>query len=156
MRITESWDGWGRKRPSEVDLFHILAQIGSPRAAFPAFEYLHVWRIHNLSEKLCPCSVTLTVKRHLGGSSCVSICAHRFWFCHWAPLKSIQIWLLYTLSSGIYKLHDICLSLLFSRLNSTNSLSLSSYMNCSCPSVISVALHWVLSSSFISLLYWGT
>lgn len=162
MRITESQGGWGRKGPLEVVWFNTLAQIGSPRAVFPgpcpdtAFEYLHLWRILNLPGKLCLCSVTLTVKRRLGGASCVSICAHCFWFCHWALLKSIQLCSLYAFSSGIYKLNYICLSLFFSRLNSTNSLSLSSYVKCSCPSVISVALHWALSSSFISLLYWGT
>ena len=45
--------------------------------------------------------------------------------------------------------------LLFSRLNSSSSLSLSSYQRCSSPFIIFPALHCTLSSMSMSLLYWG-
>ena len=46
-------------------------------------------------------------------------------------------------------------SLPFCRLNSPSSLSLSSYVRYSSPLVVLVALHWTLSSSSMSLLYWA-
>ena len=49
----------------------------------------------------------------------------------------------------------IPLNLLFSRLNSPTSLSLSLYVRCSDTRTIFVALHWTHSSMSMSLLYWG-
>ena len=46
------------------------------------------------------------------------------------------------------------LSLLFSRLNSSSTLRLSSYVRCSGPSTLT-ALGWTLSSKSTSFLYWG-
>lgn len=37
------------------------------------------------------CSVNVIVKKCSwcsGGTSCLSLCVHFLWFCHWAPLKS--------------------------------------------------------------------
>ena len=46
-------------------------------------------------------------------------------------------------------------SLLFSRLNKPNSLSLSLQERCSSPLITFVALLWTLSNSPPSFLYWG-
>ena len=47
------------------------------------------------------------------------------------------------------------LSLLFSRLNSPSSFSLSSQERCSSPLIIFVALLWTHSNRSTSFLYWG-
>ena len=55
----------------------------------------------------------------------------------------------------LYTLMRSPLSLLFSKLTSSSSLSFSSQKGCSSPFIIFVALHWTLSNTSVYLLYWG-
>lgn len=50
-----------------------------------AFEYLQVWRLHNLPRNLCQCLVTLTGKC----ASSVSLFALFLWSCYRAPLGAV-------------------------------------------------------------------
>lgn len=69
---------------------------------------------------------------------------------HWKEFDSI----FFTSSLQVFIRFKVCLSLHFSRLNKTSSLNLSLYERCYSPLIILVSLHWILSSSCMSLLYW--
>ena len=57
---------------------------------------------------------------------------------------------------SIYTLIRYPLSLLFSKVKSPSSLSLSSQERCSCPLIMFMTLHWTISIMFMSLFYRGT
>lgn len=85
--------------------------------------------------------------------SCVSADAHYLLPCHWASLKRVCLCLLCTLPS------DICTywwvyPQVFSKLNDTTSLILSSYERCSRLFITFMALSWIFSSMSMSCLYW--
>lgn len=86
---------------------------------------------------------------HLNVKYCISVCALCLFSCHWAQLRRVCLYHLYS-PYQVSPLH-----LVFSRLNSLSSLSLSLYETCSCPLKIFVTLCRTLSSMSMFLLSLG-
>lgn len=88
----------------------------------------------------------------LRGTSCVLVCTLCLWSCPWAPLNSVWLCLLYTLTPGIY-IHwwDPPKDFLSPGWTAPSALRL---RRCSNPFISSVALWWTLSSVPVSVLYW--
>ena len=108
---------------------------------------------------LCQCLVTLTVKKCLlmfrGNLLCFRF-GLLLWSCHWAPLKRAWHYSFCPLSfQAFIHIDEIPLSLLFSRLNSPSSLSLSPQEKRSSPFIVLVAIHCTLSSMATSHFCWG-
>ena len=124
-----------------------------------ASEYLQGWRIHNLPRQPVPVldhphsdKVFPHVQREPPMFQFVPIASGPVTGHHRAEPGSIY---LAPLLQVLINTDEIPLSLLFSRLNSLSSFSLSSQESCSCPFVSLVARRWTLSSMSMSLLYWG-
>lgn len=83
-----------------------------------------------------------------------NLCGCCLWSCHWGSLK--RAWThLWILPSGVYNTFiRYPKSVHFSRLNSPNSLRLSSYLRCFSPLIIIVILCCALSSMCMPLLCW--
>ena len=106
------------------------------------------------------CSFTLTLKM------CLLMFRWNLLCFNWCPLplllplgtteKSLALPFLHHPFRHLYTLIRSTVSLLFSRLISPSSLSLSLQERCSCPLIIFVALHLTVSSMSMSFLYWGT
>lgn len=124
------------------------------------FDYLHSWGLYNLSEisvvvlvlhkslkveNISWYSERTSVFQFKPSAPCLII-AH-----HWQEPGSFLALFFYVLMHN----GKIFLTLLFFRPNTPRSLSLSSCRRCSSPLIIFVVLFGTLSSSSVSLLYWG-
>lgn len=108
---------------------------------------------------LCQCSVNLTVKkcflmfRKSPEFQFVTIASGAITAPQkWESLHPLPV----TCPSFLYILIRSLQNLPFSRLKSSSSLSLSSYVGCPSPLIILVGLHWTLSRMSMSVLYWET
>jgi len=119
-----------------------------------AFDYLQGWRLHDFSGQPVP------VLGHLHSEKVFpdvqkeppvfGLCPLPLILLLGTTVKSLSSSSLHSPSIFVYTA-EILLSLLFSRLNSPSSLSLSSQERCSTPFSIFVGLHWTFSSSSVSL-----
>lgn len=88
------------------------------------------------------------------GMFCVPVCDHCFLPWHWWPLRRAYFSFLCILHSCIHTFwKDLFLSLFFN-LDTHNSLNNLLHERCSSPLNILMSLHWILSSTSTSLLYW--
>jgi len=124
-----------------------------------AFEYLQGWRLHNHPGQ----PVLVLRHRHSEkGFPDVQREPLVFWFLaiatgpvtghHWEEPGSV----LFAPSLQVFiQTDEILPSLLFSRLNSASSPSLSSHRDAPGPLPSAWPFYWTLSSSFVSILYWA-
>lgn len=73
--------------------------------------------------------------------------------CYWMPLKRAWFYLFHNFLSDNWTRGYDSPNLLFSRLNSPSSFTISMYETCFSPSVTFVALHWICSRTSLSSLY---
>lgn len=98
----------------EVIRSNLTVQAGSPRAGCPGPCPGGIWispRMESLQplRATCQCPAACTtesVSWCSEGTSCVSVCAHWLWSCHWALLRRACLHPLCTLLSGIYAYWD--------------------------------------------------
>ena len=118
------------------------------------FEYLEVWRLHNISGQPIfndlhkQISILLCLRR----ISCMSVCACCLLFLSLASLRWM-VHFLYSPHQRFIHIDEISLCLLFSRLYSPSSHRLFLYDRCSSPFIIVVAQCWTCYNKSVSLLY---
>ena len=157
-RTTESQNGWGWKGHLEIIFSNLPSQAGSPIEGCSGprsgnFWYLQGWTLHNLPGQFVPVLShphSKNVSWCAEGTSCVSLCLVLSLGMTGKSLARSSLHPPFRFLRTLIKSFLI----LFSRLNSPSSLSLSSYQRCSSPFVLFLDFHWTLCSISMSLLYW--
>ena len=107
----ESQNSWGWNKALEVVWSNSPAQARPPEAGWPGpcpGSFLISSRMESPQPLSATCASAWSPPQWknvfwcVEGTSCVSVCAHCFWSCHWAPLKRAWLCPLCTLPSGIY------------------------------------------------------
>lgn len=102
---TDPQSSWGWKAALEVAQSNTLLRAGSATTGCSGlcqsgFEDLQGWKLHHLSGQPAPAcdhQQSESVFLCLDGISCISVCCHCHWSCHWAPLRRVWLHCLYSL-----------------------------------------------------------
>lgn len=102
---TDPQSSWGWKAALEVARSNTLLRAGSATTGCSGlcqsgFEDLQGWKLHHLSGQPAPAcdhQQSESVFLCLDGISCISVCCHCHWSCHWAPLRRVWLHCLYSL-----------------------------------------------------------
>lgn len=153
-------DFWGSSNPSTCCEYSQLKQVLQGHVLL-CFEYIQGQRQYNLSGKPVPVFNPLWkgFGLILNGIPCISVHPHFFLSYHCAWQRRVWFCLPNSLpcrnnNQLFIHMEKISLTFCFSRLNSSISLSMSSYIICPHPLIIFVVHPWTCSRMCTSLFFW--